>query len=180
MNELNHTHLLLLDDRRYLKTKLLELKMSEDLVGSSKEKFEIFAKISAEGVAYDSDQLFAFMKKEITGRVHPEMRLVEESLKPEEVRYEVVDEEANLGQIKITATLDGIEEYVIEPTEEAGIQFGAKVKEKVAGLDLEEAKAILINLVQVEDLEIKTWPFWVNTLPRIPENIKIKRMPNPL
>ena len=176
MNKLNNTNLVLLDDRRYLRTELLDLRISDDLEGSTKEKFEVFAKIRAQGVAYDFDQLFALLKKELKTRSHPDMRIREDSINPDTLTYEVIDEDEDLGQIKITATIQGIEEYVIESDSEAGLRFSNKVKEKILGLQAEEAENYINNLTEVDAVRIKTWPIWISTVPRIPENVEIKLM----
>lgn len=176
VNQLNQTKLTLLDDSRYLKTELVDLRISDDLEGSYRDKFEIFAKIEAEGLAFDFDQLFALLKVELGSRTHPDMRLREDSINPDNVTYEVIDEDELLGQIKITATIRGIEEFVIDSLSQSGIRFGAKVKEKVINLRLEEAENLIGNLSEVEAVEIKTWPIWINKLPRIPESIEIKLM----
>ena len=176
MNKLNKTNLVLLDDSRYLKTELVDLRISEDLEGSYKEKFELFAKISAEGVAFDFDQLFSLLKKELSERTHPDMRLREDSINSENINYEVIDEDELLGQIKITATVLGIEEFDIESFTEAGMRFSNKVKESVLGLGIEEAENMVGNLVEVDAVEIKTWPVWIDKIPHIPESIEIELM----
>jgi hypothetical protein len=176
MNKLNHTNLVLLDDRRYLKTELQDLRISEDLEGSYKDQFEVFAKIKAEGVAYDFDQLFALLKKELKTRTHPDMRIRDESINPDTLSYEVVDEDADLGQIKITATIKGIEEYVVDPGMEAGARFSEKLKEKVLGLSVKEAEDYINNMPEVDAVKIKLWPIWLSSMPRIPENIDIESM----
>ncbi len=176
VNRLNRTNLVLLDDRRYLKTELQDLRISDDLEGSEKEKFEVFAKIKADGVAYDFNQLYSILKKELKTRTHPDMRIREDSINPDTITYEVIDEDEDLGQIKITATIQGIEEYVIEPDVEAGLRFSNKVKEKILGLDVEEAENYINNLTEVDAVLIKTWPIWISTIPRIPENVEFKLM----
>lgn len=176
LNKLNHTNLVLLDDRRYLKTQLLDLRISEDLIGTQKEKFEVFAKISAEGVAYDYNQLYALLKREIITRTHPDMRIREDSIQPDTISYEVIEEDPVLGQIKITATIKGIEEFVIDDSQEAGVRFGNKVRDKVLGLPLQEAQSLIANMSEVDAVQIKTWPIWLSNMPRIPENIDIKLM----
>ena len=176
MNKLNRTNLVLLDDRRYLKTELQDLRISDDLEGSEREKFEVFAKIKADGVAYDFNQLYSILKKELKTRTHPDMRIREDSINPDTITYEVIDEDEDLGQIKITATIQGIEEYVIEPDIEAGLRFSNKVKEKILGLNVEEAENYINNLTEVDAVLIKTWPIWISTIPRIPENVEFKLM----
>ena len=144
--------------------------------GSYKEKFELFAKIDAQGVAFDFDQLFALLKKELGTRTHPDMRLREDSIVPENITYEVIDEDELLGQIKITATIIGIEEFNIDSATIAGARFGDKVKEKILGLEIEEAENLVGNFDEVAAVEIKTWPIWINKIPHVPEGIEIKLM----
>jgi len=178
VNKLNQTHLILLDDSRYLKTELLDLRIADDLEGSEREKFDIYAKISAHGVAFDSDQLYALLKKELENRANPDMQIRENSISPENITYEVIDEDESLGQIKITATVNGIEEYAIDESTDAGVRFSKKIKEKVLSLPAEEAKNIIGNLPEVDAVEIKTWPIWISRIPRIPERIDIELMGN--
>lgn len=179
VNKLNKTNLVLLDDSQSLKTTLDELRISDDLEGSRKEKFEIFAKISAEGVAFDFDQLFKILKKELSTRGKANMRLREESINPENVTYETIEEDSLLGRIKITATVAGIEEYVIDPSSPAGKEFGNRLKEKILGLPLNSAIQLVGNLKEVDAVEIKLWPFGNGKIPSIPENISIRLMETP-
>ncbi len=176
VNALNQTKLILLDDSRYLKTELTDLRIPDDLEGSYKEKFELFAKISAEGVAFNFDQLFSILKNELSTRTHPNMRLREDSIVPENISYEVIDEDELLDQIKITATVRGIEEYIIDESTTIGSKFGSKVKEKILNFDIEEAENLIGNLPEVDAVEIKTWPMWISSVPRLPESIEIKLM----
>ena len=177
MNELNNTHLVLLNSDAFLKTELQELKIPEGLEGSLQDKFEIFAQIQGVGIAYDSDQLFNLLKKNLKNRTHPDMQIRDSSLRPESITFETINNEAyneNLGQIKITVSMKGIQEYVIDASLQAGLRFTNKIKERVVGLSREEAEAYLGNLPEVEKVEIKLWPFWINKIPRISDNIEVK------
>ncbi len=178
MNRLNHTNLELMDDQRYLKTDLQELRISDDLEGSLRDKFEIFAQVEAKGVAYDFDQLFAILKKELKTRTHPDMQIRDDSIRPESISFEHVEEDEVLGQIKITVTIKGIQEFVIDSSLQAGLRFSNKVKERVVGLSVEEAESYIGNLPEVNEVEIKLWPIWLSKIPRISDNIEVKLMEN--
>ena len=178
MNKLNHTNLVLLDDPKYLKTNLQELKISDDLEGSIRDKFEVFAQVEAKGVAYDFDQLFAVLKKELKTRAHPDMQIRDDSIRPDSITFELVGQDEVLGQIKITATIKGIQEYVIDSSLQAGLRFSDKVREKVVGMSAGEAANYIGNLPEVDQVEIKLWPIWLSHIPRIADNIEIKLMEN--
>jgi hypothetical protein len=178
MNRLSHTNLVLLDNQRYLKTELQDLRISDDLEGSLRDKFEVYAQIEAKGIAYDFDQLFAILKKELKTRAHPDMQIRDDSIRPESIAFEAVDEDDVLGQIKITATIKGIQEYVIDSSLQAGLRFSNKLKERIVGLSAEEAESYVGNLPEVEAVEIKLWPIWLSKIPRIADNIEVKLMEN--
>jgi len=176
LNKMGNSNLVLLDDRQYLKTELLEFKVADDLIGQQREKFEVFAKIKASGIAYDFDQLFVLLKDELSKRTHPNMQLKDDSISPQNVTYEVIENDEENAQIKITATVQGLQEFIIDDHVEAGIKFNQRIKNKVQGLTKEEAERLLSNFEEVDAVEIRLWPIWINTLPRVPENIDIKLM----
>jgi len=177
-NNLNHTNLVLLDNERYLKIELQDLRISDDLEGSIRDKFEIFAQIETMGVAYDFDQLFAILKKELKTRAHPDMQVRDDSIRPESISFEPVSENDTLGQIKITVNIKGIQEFVIDSSLQAGVRFSNKVKERIVGMTVEEAESYISNLPEVNEVEIKLWPIWLSRIPHISDNIKIKLMGN--
>jgi hypothetical protein len=177
INKLNNTNLVLLDDRRYLNTELQDIRISEDIEGTSRDKFEVFAKIKAEGMAYDSDQLYSLLKKELEERTHPDMHIQKDSINPDTINYEVIDEgDKDIGQIKITATIQGIEEYIVDSSLDVGLRFSDKIKDKILGLKIAEAENYINNLPEVDAVEIKLWPIWISAIPRIPENIEVALM----
>ncbi|MBI5411974.1 hypothetical protein HZA43_02225 [Candidatus Peregrinibacteria bacterium] len=177
INKIDQTNLVLLDDPQYLKINLVDLKMSDDLLGSSRDKFEVYAEMSVQGFAFDFDQLFTMLVHEVKNRARPGRRVRLNSLDPKSVVYGVTDYSVEAGQIKITATVKGIEEFSIESEDNGSpSQFSQRVKEQVAGLPTAEAKNLIGNMPEVERVEIKTWPFWLDKMPPLLENITIKAM----
>ena len=184
INKSNHTHLVLLDDDRFLKTKLISLEIPKNLEGSLQKEFEINAEIEASGIAYDQEQLFSVLKKSLASRTHPDMQLIESSVRPDAIHFDraSIDPEKGydqaLGQIKVTVSIRGIQEYVIDSSMQAGLRFSNKVKEKILGMAKKDAEAYIGNLPEVETVKIKLWPFWISKIPHIADNIQIKLMQN--
>lgn len=180
LNQLNQTHWVLLNEDRYIKSELIETRLPEGLEGSDKEKFEVYAEVAVSGIAYDAEDLFDFLRKELKKRAHPDMMVREDSIDGERITFEFVDEDRGLdqmieeGEIKLTVTVDGIQEFVIDSSLEAGLRFSEKVKEKIINLPLEDTQAYLNNLPEVEEVQIKMWPIWLNKMPRLPEKIEVK------
>lgn len=175
-NKLNNTQLVLLNDPRYLKVELTEMRLPDDLEGSYRDKFEILAKISVQGIAFDFDKLFTLLGQELKTRAHPEKVIKIDSLNPDSVQYAVIDSDPISGQIKITATIRGIEEFIIDQENPAGLRLGQKIKEKTTGLSISEAENVISNLPEVERVKISTWPPWIKKIPPLTDNISIEGM----
>lgn len=184
INEANQSHLVLLDDDRFLKIKLVSLDVPKDLEGSLQNEFEINAEIEASGIAYDEERLFNVLRKNLASRTHPDMQLIESSVKRESIHFDQASFDAEesydeaLGQIKVTVSIKGIQEYVIDSSMQAGLRFSNKVKEKILGMAKKDAEAYIGNLPEVENVKIKLWPFWISKIPHIADNIQIKLMAN--
>lgn len=173
-NAINNSRRILLDSDDFLEKEILEIKYSEDIVGKELEKFEIYAKMRIKGIVFDNDQFHSLLRSELVTRLHPDMRLNESSLNDGSIQYTVIDKNEQKQQITISAIIQGVQEYVIEPTSESGIRFSNKVKAEVVGADKDEATAFISNLTEVADVEISIWSIWSNTLPSLPENITIE------
>ena len=49
-----------------------------------------------------------------------------------------------------------------------------KIKEHIAGKNIEEAKLYIQNLPEINKVEIDIWPVWSPTIPSIPDNIEFE------
>jgi hypothetical protein len=145
-----------------------------ELVGVEQQSFEVTGSMTISGVAYSSDELFTILKAEIVSAKTPGKRLV--SVDPDSVTLVVLEANTAANSYKITAQVQGIEEYEIDPELEGGSKLAEKIIEHVAGKSLEEAEAYIENLPEVNSVEISVWPWWAPRIPTLPENIKIKSL----
>ncbi len=97
------------------------------------------------------------------------VRIVEDSL-----TYRVIAFDQVAKKVKITASIQGLEEYEIDPEKENGRRFFSKVKEHVVGKSVVEARDYIQSLPEVEKVKISSWPAWAPTMPGVPDNIKIE------
>lgn len=174
INQLNQTHLILFDDLNFLETRLIEMRFSDDLVGSEKEKFEIFAEIEVEAIVFDEMQLFNLLKKELSSRTHPNMQLRSDSVDTKNISYQVVEQDEDSGLIKLTVSLSGIEEFSFEESTLAGQKISDLIRSKIAGLEVNQALNLIGNMPEVDSVEIKSWPIWLKSIPSFSERISIK------
>ena len=88
----------------------------------------------------------------------------------------VIDYSDDLSWIKLTVDLSGTEQFILDPLTPAGARFSKKIRELVTGLTTKEALRILRNLPEVDNADIRLWPPWNSSLPRIPAHITIETL----
>jgi hypothetical protein len=122
---------------------------------------------------YDTKAVLDLLTAELTAHVREGKRLLASSLGLERLVAHVIDYAENLSWIKLTVDLSGTEQYILDALTPTAVQFGKKVREKVAGLSLDEAQRIIKNFPEVDSVEISVWPPWNQKLPSIPSHIYI-------
>ncbi|MFA6528386.1 MAG: hypothetical protein WCT46_02490 [Candidatus Gracilibacteria bacterium] len=140
--------------------------------GDQVESFQISGSMTVSGISYNSSELVNILRNELKLHKSPEKQL--QSIDESSVYYEIIDFDESSEKIKITATIKGVEEYVLDPEEESGALLIEKIKDHIAGKTIEEAKDYIENLPEINKVEIKSWPVWAPTIPTVRENIKIK------
>ena len=141
------------------------------LVGQELSTFDVTGSMSISGIAYNQEDLFNLLKTEIVATKTPGKLLV--SVDENSVSLQILEVDEANHAFKITAQVQGIEEYEIDPDLEGGSKLAEKIKEHIAGKSVEEAKAYIQNLPEVNSVEISLWPVWSPSIPSLPENIKI-------
>ena len=164
-------NLVLFDDPQLIEFGDIEYTVDPDLVGKELDEFEISGSISVSGVAYDQDQLLELLKEEAMSKNNPGQHLVE--IDESSITTELFDiDEAN-QTYTFTAEIWVVQEYILNPNDPEGKMLIDKIVQHVAGLSLEDAQNYIQSLPEINKVEIKMWPFWSNTLPALPENIKV-------
>lgn len=142
-----------------------------NLEGVKAENFDVKGEMVATGVAYSQDDLMNILKTELKLKKNPEKKLVH--IDENSLTYRILDMDPVAKKVKITATINGIEEYEISPEKENGDRLIKKIKEHVVNKDIHEAAAYIQNLPEIDKVKIDVWPAWAPTLPGIPDNIKV-------
>jgi len=112
------------------------------------------------------------LKSELKLKKNPEKSLV--SIDEGSINYKVVDYDKAAQKIKITPTIQGVEEFDVSPDKENGDRLIKKIKEHITGKDIREAETFIQNLPEIENVKVSSWPAWAPTLPSVPDNIKIE------
>ncbi|OGJ59508.1 hypothetical protein A2881_01490 [Candidatus Peribacteria bacterium RIFCSPHIGHO2_01_FULL_55_13] len=126
--------------------------------------------------AYDAQHILNMLKKELEEHVGVGKRLLPDTISMDRLVAHVIDYSDDLSWIKLTVDLSGTEQFILDPLTPAGAKFSKKVRELVTGLTTEEALRILRNLPEVDNADIRLWPPWNSSLPRIPAHITIETL----
>lgn len=167
-------NLKLVEDSSSLQFGTVEVDLPYELVGQEVETFEVSGSITLSGVAYDSDALYEILKTQILAVETPGKQLI--SIDKDSISLSVLEANPSSDSYKITAQIQGVEEYEIDADLEGGAELSKKIIEHIAGKTIEEAEDYIQNLPEVNQVEINVWPVWSPTIPTWPDNIKIKSL----
>lgn len=148
----------------------------EESVGKEILEIPVSGEIPVRGVMYDHAEFLDLLKQNLAKSQSPDKKIVK--IEDDSLQYKIFESDQAGAILKATATIKAIEEYAIDPQSEAGINLLRKIKERVTDLPLEEAKNRVQNLPEVHTAEIETWPLWAPRMPKVPENIEVKILPN--
>jgi len=146
-----------------------------DLENKELKSFALTGEISASGVYYSNKEMTEMLKKELMLKKSPQKELVR--VNEDSVTYRIFERDADTGKVKVTANIKGIEQYEIDPDKENGARLLNKIKDHILGKNIDEAKAYIQNLPEINKVEIKSWPMWSPVIPSIPDNIKFEIQP---
>lgn len=125
---------------------------------------------------FDKNKILNTLKSELITHISDKKILLTDSLNIQNIHYVVISYDDELNWIKLTVDLTATEQFDIDPFSAAGSSFTLKVRQSVTGLNKENAIRILKNFPEVDDVEIKLWPPWNNSLPTISSHIVIKQI----
>ena len=166
--------LALLEDSEALVYGDLNVTLPYSLVGEEQKEFELSGNMTVKGVAYDEEALLAILKTELLSTQTPGKRIIR--IDEESVSIDVQEADDDRLSYKFTAAIQGVEEFEIDEQLEGGSRLSKKIKEHIAGLNIEEARLYIQNLPEVNKVEISVWPSWSPTIPKLTDNIRIRSL----
>ncbi len=164
----------LLEDSETLSFGSPNISLPYNLVGQEQDSFEVTGSVHLSGVGYDSEGLYSILKTEIVSVQTPGKQLV--SIDRDSISLQVLNADPANDTYKVTAQIQGVEEYQIDPDLEGGAELSKKIKEHIAGKTIQEAEDYIQNLPEVNSVTVSVWPVWSPTIPSLPDNIKIKSL----
>lgn len=164
-------NLSLLTDRNLIKVSEPQVEVPVGAAGSQIERFEVTARYTAAGIAYDRQELVDALKERIMDRVDPDKKILR--INEDDISYRFLDEDASAGRVRLTAAMRAVQIYELDPERENGRRFLKKITDHILGARVNEAVTYLRRQTdEIANVEIKTWPIWAPTIPNIADNIK--------
>jgi hypothetical protein len=141
-----------------------------DALGARLENFSIEAKIRVRNVAFSKKDIIEILKDKFGRDVQDGMELAKID---DNFSIEILSIQEGGDKIKMNFSTRVEERYIIEPKTIEGLSLVNKIKNEVLGLRLRDAEKKILNNPQIASVEIILRPFWVRSLPTLPENISL-------
>lgn len=171
----DETAFVLLEGEGAIKTAEVRIFETKVLPNSEVKEFVIGGELAVSGVYYDHVGMLEILKQELLMKKSPQKELLR--INEESTSYRIFDWNTGTGKIKITANIKGIEQFSIDPEKENGVRLLSKIRDHIAGKDIEEAKNYIQNLPEINKVEIESWPAWSPTVPSLATNIDFEIRP---
>jgi hypothetical protein len=162
----------LLEGDGAVKTGEVQFEIPSELEGTELTEFTVTGNVDISGVYYEHDQMLEILKNELLVKKSPRKELLR--INEDSTSYRIFEWDEYSGKIKLTANIKGIEQFSIDPDKESGQKLLQKIRDHIAGKDIEDAKSFIQNLPEVNKVEIDSWPAWAPTVPNIPDNIEFE------
>lgn len=168
----NGTVYTLLEGDGAIKTGEPQISLPKDLENKEVTEFSITGEINVSGVYYNHEEMIAILRDELELKKSPQKELVR--INEDSTSYRIFEWDEAAGKVKLTANIKGIEQYEIDTDKENGKRLLQKIRDHIAGKEVEIAKQYIQNLPEVNKVEIKSWPAWAPTVPKLPDNIEFE------
>lgn len=162
----------LLEGEGAIKIGEVKIDVPADVEGKELKQFDVTGEVKISGVYYERDAMLEILKAELLLKKSPQKDLLR--ISDDSTNYRIFEWDENRGKIKLTANIKGIEQFSIDPNKENGQRLLKKIRDHIAGKDIEDAKLYMQNLPEINKVEIKSWPVWAPTIPKLPDNIEFE------
>lgn len=150
-----------------------DIVLPRQFIGEEVRTIPVEGRITYTVLAYDAQALLDLLSGELKAHVRAGREILQDTFQRDRLTVHVIDYADDLSWVKLTVDLHGKERYTLDPFSPAGIAFGRKVRENIAGLSFHDALQILRNMPEVQRAEISLWPPWQRRITAIPSHIVI-------
>ena len=166
---------ILLEQQDLLFSELTDYQYPADLVGHEVSTFSVEGTLKVAGIVFDQDQVVKFLTQKIKEKQDHRKKIIK--IDKNSVGYRVLDSTFLDEQrfVKLSVSMIGVETLDFEAKNEFALSWQQKIKNEILGKNVDQARGILINHPEIESIvEFKLSPFWIQNVPRLLDQIKMK------
>ena len=144
-------------------------------VGEESQTFDASVALKLSGLVFDQSEIIKLLEAKAREVQDHRKKLI--YMDENSIQYNVLNAErlADEKWVKLSVSILGVETLDFGASTEFAQQWQRKIKEDVVGETAVEAKRILSNYPEIEEvLEVEISPFWSEHIPYIFERIKLK------
>ena len=161
-----------LPDKKAMDIQLLSVQVPPNLENAQQNDFPVTVTAHVRGIIYNEEALRSLMLARLTAKVHPEKRLGSADFT--NMALQIEDVNLNDKHAQIEVTLSGVEAYDISEETAAGARLVNKIRSNILGTPVADAEQFIRNLPEINNASISSWPFWAQTIPELPENVRFR------
>ena len=161
-----------LPDKKAMDIQLLSVQVPPNLENAQQNDFPVTVTAHVRGIIYNEEALRSLMLARLTAKVHPEKRLGSADFT--NMALQIEDVNLNDKHAQIAVTLSGVEAYDISEETAAGARLVNKIRSNILGTPVADAEQFIRNLPEINNASISSWPFWAQTIPELPENVRFR------
>jgi len=149
----------------------IKLDIDNNLIGQKLNSFQVQVSASLTGFAYSQSDLEHILRNKLISNLDPHNNL--KSIDFKNVTYKIFKSNPETQTYDATFVVSGLQQAQLTGSTLDVQEIYANLKNSVAELDNPEAIRALKAHKLVETAEIKSFPFWKNSVSSNPNNIKI-------
>jgi len=166
---------ILLDRANLVQAQMQEFVFPEDIVGQEQSTFEVQARYSIRGVVFDQAVVVDHLQKKLRQNQDQRKKIVDVDASTVDYRLLTTDQLSDAGWVKSSVSIVGVETIDFEANNVFANTWQESIKREVTGKDLVQARGILVNHPEVEEVvALKISPFWNKVIPTILDRIDLK------
>lgn len=166
---------ILLDRANLVRAQQQEFNFDETLVGQELTTFDVFARYQIGGVVFDQAEVIGHLQKKLRLNQDQRKKIVEIDTKSVDYRLLNTEKLNEEGWGKLSVSIIGVETIDFEADNAFAQDWQESIKREVAGKDLNQARGILVNHPEVEEVvSLTITPFWNKVVPGILDQVDLK------
>lgn len=174
-NAREKSNYILLDRANIIQTKMVEYNFPEEAIGQEQQTFRVEALYRIGGVVFDQAVVVDHLQAKLRKNQDERKKIIEIDESTVDYRLLHTESLSDAGWAKASVSLVGVETIDFDADNIFAKKWREEIKREVSGRDLSQARGILVNHPEVDEvLSLNLSPFWNKVIPTILDQIDLK------